>query len=251
MSESFYPITGTVATALTFEQEITLLKRWKKRKHAPSRDALIKNYLLFTVKQVKRMYPSLPEDDAILVSHEAVMEAIDQFDPYRERLGRLSNLIPYHCRSSFRNFRRRAELVKCPLKEPTPEGGRYTSLSTGENRSPQRDNGINKHAGGSGLSTALRDCDGSEFIDSLSESVDSAAEDYDAAERKEIVLEAFSRLPDNLREVLKAVYFEGLSFADVARQRVPEITREAVRQQHSRAIVALRELLKKKEILLR
>lgn len=244
MAESFYPITGSNSIALTFKQEIALSKRWKKRKDLNARETLIKNYVLFSVKQIKRMYPTLPEDDAVLVAHEALLESIEKFNPYREKLGRLSNLIPYYCKVAFRNFRRRAETVKCPLKGITPEGGRYQSTSLPVSRITD-DVGDFRNANElQGENTASDHG----TLDDLFGSADSAAQNYDLSERKEAVLNALDNLPDGLQVILLKVYFENLSFAEVARQCEPEITREAVRQKHNRGLALLREAIKKLDI---
>lgn len=245
MAETFYPITGTIAIALTFNEEIMLLKRWKKVGDSGARDILIKNYVLFSVKQIKRMYPSLPEDDAILVAHEALLESIEKFNPYRAKLGRLSNLIPYYCKVAFRNFRRRAETVKCPIKECAPEGGRYQSTNLpshgGAVHSPSNESGDEMHGSGPDQ--------GHCSLDELFGTASSAAEDYDLAERKEAILAALDTLPDGLHVIVTKVYFENLSFAEVARQNEPPITREAVRQKHNRALQLLREAIKKQDIM--
>lgn len=241
MSENFYPISGTNAVALTFEEEIELSKQWLRKKDHASRDTLIKNYLLFTVKQVKKMYPSLSEDDAILVAHEALVESIDRFDPYRSKLGRLSNLIPYYAKVAFRNFRRRSETVKCPIKEAAPEGGRYESLANlhrdnhGKSGSDDSEVGIFEHSETS--------------LDSLFESADSAAVEFDIEERREIIVAELRKLPDGLRDVLVAVYYEGQNYAEIARDTKPgPISREAVRQKHNRAMALLRDSISKQEI---
>lgn len=243
MAESFYPITGTIAVALTFKEEIALSKRWKRKKDPTARDTLIKNYVLFSVKQVKRMYPSLPEDDALLVAHEALLESIEKFNPYRAKLGRLSNLIPYYCKVAFRNFRRRAETVKCPIKEPTPEHGRYQSTN------------LPRHGGAGDKAHVDRDelhgADPADEHGTLAElfgTAASAAEDFDLDERKTAILGAMEVLPEGLNIIVYKVYFDGLSFAEVARQSVPPITREAVRQKHNRALELLKESIKKNDI---
>lgn len=243
MAENFYPITGTIALALTFKEEIAHAKKWKRGREQTSRDILIKNYVLFAVKQVKRMYPSLPEDDAILIAHEALLESIEKFNPYRAKLGRLSNLIPYYCKVAFRNFRRRAETVKCPVKEAPPEGGRYQSTDN-QQRNSKDEPGTNQGE------LAPGDIPAEEHL-SLSELVGcagSAAEDYDMEERRQAILAAMDTLPEGLNVIVQKVYFEGLSFAEVARQNVPEITREAVRQKHNRALTILRDIIKKQDI---
>lgn len=238
MSEAFYPIQGTIAVALTFDQEIAYARNWKKKKDQDSRDILIRNYVLFSVKQVKRMYPGLAEDDAIRVAHEAVLDAIDKFDPNRAKQGRLSNLIPYYVKISFRNFRRRSETVKCPIKEPVPEGGRYSSLSSHEGQ-----NSLHRSNEETGFPEEHTD---NSLIDSLFGAADSAAENFDLEERKQMITDALNELPESLKDVLSLVYFENLNFAEVARRHVPPISREAVRQKHNRAIAILREALNSK-----
>lgn len=244
MAESFYPITGSNSIALTFKQEIALSKRWKKRKDLAARETLIKNYVLFSVKQIKRMYPTLPEDDAVLVAHEALLESIEKFNPYREKLGRLSNLIPYYCKVAFRNFRRRAETVKCPLKEAAPEGGRYQSTNIiHEERNRANLSVLNDHE------VKLADIAPEHgTLEELFGCANSAAEDYDLAERKEAVLNALDNLPEGLQFILTKVYFENLSFAEVSRQCEPPISREAVRQKHNRGLTLLRDAIKKLDI---
>ncbi len=243
MAESFYPITGTIAIALTFKEEIALLKRWKKKQDCNARDTLIKNYVLFSVKQIKRMYPALPEDDAILIAHEALLESIEKFNPYRAKLGRLSNLIPYYCKVAFRNFRRRAETVKCPIKEGAPEGGRYQSTSTSYSATAEGPGFPEDEMGGADPANEHAS------LDELFGTASSAAEDFDLAERKEAIIAALETLPDGLHVIIYKCYFDNLSFAEIARQNEPPITREAVRQKHNRALQLLREAIKKQDII--
>ncbi len=252
MSENFYPISGTNAVALTFDEEVRLAKSWLKQKDRTARDTLIKNYVLFSVKQVKKMYPSLSEDNAILVAHEALIESIDKFDPWRDKQGRLSNLIPYCAKMAFRNFRRRAETVKCPIKEATPEGGRYVSTSKASEHAgvggAGKSNSGNKHAAdGEDMMDIYNTAEAS--LDSLFESTSSAAEDYDVEERRTLIVAEIGKIPEPLREVLIAVYYEGKNYAEIARDAKPHpISREAVRQKHNRGLALLRDAVNKLEI---
>lgn len=243
MSQSFYPIVGTNPVALTTKEEFRLARRWKRTKDGKCRDTLIKNYLLFTVKMVKRSYPTLAEDDVVLVAHEALLESIEKFDPNRKKIGRLFNLIPYFVKVAFRNFRRRAETVRHPVKTIIPEGGRYQTTgfvhptmalpNSGEEEGELRDE---LPAGDVGT------------LEELFGSANSAAENYDKEERKQAIMEALDGLTEPLRVIMVKVYFEGLSFAEIARQNDPPITREAIRQKHNHALAMLREEIKRRGV---
>lgn len=241
MAQSFYPITGTNPTALSTKEEFRLARRWKRTKDVTCRDTLIKNYLLFTVKIVKRSYSTLAEDDVVLVAHEALLGAIEKFDPNRKKIGRLFNLIPYSVKAAFRNFRRRAETVRHPVKTILPEGGRYQTTTrahpdwAGDHQESDELKGV-------------APADEVNTLDELFGNANSAAENYDLAERKEAILDAIESLPEGLQVIMNKVYFENLSFAEIARQNKPPITREAIRQKHNHALSLLREAIKRKGI---
>jgi len=57
------------------------------------------------------------------------------------------------------------------------------------------------------------------------------------------VASLLKQIPQPHRKVLQMVYFKNMSFAEVARQSKPPVTREAVRQRHVKAMKLFKELL--------
>lgn len=240
--ENFYSITDVNSEPLSFDREIALLRSWKKYKRKSARETLVKNYLLFTLKTVKRFYPTLAEDDAVLLANRTLLISIDKFDAEREKVGRLCNLIPLYIKVSYRKFRRESELVKCPVKN-TPEGGRYISLDqpTGDGR----EGSVNAHTEhDEGIpSEEAPEIDLNELLGVEDPDIDKE----ECAERHEAVKQAILGLDERQKAVVMFVYYDKLDYAATARKMKPACSREWVRQLHDRAIGALRDALKKTE----
>lgn len=240
--ELFYQITDVNPEPLSFEDEIKLLRAWKKSKRKAARETLVKNYLLFTVKTVKKFYPALPEDDVILLAHRTLLTSIDKFDAERDKVGRLCNLIPLYVKVEYRKFNRESELVKCPAKNE--KDGRYVSL---DQKKP--DGAADTAFLEDGYTQGLRGEEGAPEVDldKLLGFDDPQIDKEEAAERKDAVREAMLKLELRQKAVIMFVYFDGLDYAATARRMKPSCSREWVRQLHDKAIASLRDAMKKTE----
>lgn len=254
MTDNLYKIYDTNSVALTYEEEVALLRAWGLRDKAnPSdeclakRDTLIKNYILFSVKKVRGMYRFHPQDAVMEIAHDALLMSIDGFNCDREVVGRLNGLIPWYARVANKNFIKRAQVVKCPL-QANFEGPRFVSVDSEEFRlREQRCGGSAAVSEGYGEDVAV--------MTSLYAGLDpilglgtSPVEDRLTLEKRQAVLECLKRMSKSHRRILELVYFRGLNFAEAARKLTPKVTREAVRQKHNKAIQRLRDALKEKGI---
>lgn len=242
MSDRYYHIHETNATALEFEQEIKLLRAWAKRKCRKSHETLVKNYILFSVKKVRSMYKHLPEDSVMQVAHKALLYSIDGFDCNRPKIGRLSGLIPWYARVANKELIRESETVKCPVAKF--EGKRFFSLDAPVPRYGDRDRVYT--ALDAGITT--EETEPAVDIDSLVGLNDSAIDDDVRQERRAALLEAIKEMTPTHRKIIELVYYKGMNFAEVARALKPTVTREAVRQKHNKAIQRLRDAVKEKGI---
>lgn len=256
MNENLYKIYGTNSVALTYEEEVALLRVWGKRNvdavsdsERDCRDKLIKNYILFTVKKVRGMYRFHTQDAVMEIAHDALLLSINGFDCDRAVVGRLSGLIPWYARVANKNFLKRAQVVKCPAQKF--EGPRFVSVDSPSFLIAER------CAGGTGSFGAF-DGDGHEASffkdlahdgwDSIMGREPSAVDEKLALEKKAAVLESLKGMSSSHRRILELVYFKGLNFAEVARKLKPAVTREAVRQKHNKAIQRIRDALAEKGI---
>lgn len=239
--ENFYSITNVNSEALSFEREIALLRAWKKYHRRAARETLVKNYLLFTIKTVKRFYSSMPEDDVILLAHRTLLTSIDKFDAEREKVGRLCNLIPLYVKVEYRKFNRESELVKCPAK--APKEGRYISLDATISNGESNGDDLENYEAGMTDVRPVPEVD----LETLLGFQDPEIDRDEQIERKKAMREAVESLEPRQKAVIMLVYFEGLDYAAAARKMKPECSREWVRQLHDKAIVVLRDAMKKTE----
>lgn len=253
MNDNLYKIYGTNSVALTYEEEVALLRTWGDRNEAePSaeciecRDTLIKNYLLFSVKKVRSMYKFHPQDAVMEIAHDALLKSINGFDCDRAVVGRLNGLIPWYARVANKEFLRRQQTVKCPVQAGF-EGPRFMSIDSSEFQiNEQVAGGQNNAADALGYEIELRRTTSN--LDTVLGIESSPVDDRLAREKKQAVAECLKKMSKSHRQILELVYFKGLNFAEVARKLKPAVTREAVRQKHNKAIQRLRDALKEKGI---
>lgn len=230
-----YPITDTLSEALSYDEEIRLLRSWRKDSDHKSRETLIKNYILFAVKKVGSFYPHIAQDGIMEIAHRALLMAIDKFNADREQVGRLSNLIPLYAKGEYRRYIRNRQPVNCPVKKDL-ELPMFVSLDAPLRIRGNHMRDVSRHDVG------VETCTSPEIdLDSLLGEQASALDEKLRAEIKQVIAEAMSTLPKNQRRIIELVYFRGYDYAKTARKLKPVVTREAVRQQHNKAIRKLRD----------
>lgn len=235
-----YAIFGANSLPLTYREEITHVILWQKKRNRESHEILVKNYILFTVKKVRMMYRDLPLDAVMQIAHRCLLQSIEGFDPARCKVGRLCNLIPWFARVANKEYLREGELVKLPASKQV--GFRFISLDSSGfvGQESERNNyevGVANYGHLPDTST-----------DSLFDESPSALEEALAAEKNRMILGCLHLLPTKQRRVLEKVYYRGLSFAQIAREKSPPLTREAVRQQHTKALHELRKIIQEQGI---
>jgi RNA polymerase sigma factor (sigma-70 family) len=249
MDNETYKVTDVNLVALTAEQEMALLKSWRLHRTESARETLVKNYVLFSVKLVGRMYRYLPQDSVMLIAHSALLYSIDAFDHTREKVGRLCTLIPFYAKVAHREHVRSSKVVNCPNNDiqfqfqslDAPKPLRHENSRTG----PCEVSSLGDYLG---LPREdLHTVDHAE-LETLLGFNWSALEETEQREKMKDVIECLESLKSSHRKILKMVYFKGLTFAEVARQLKPAVTREAVRQKHLKAIQHLRDAVEEKGI---
>lgn len=247
--QSFYKLTGVNDVALTFEQEIKLLRCWKARRSAAgtiterkARDTLVKNYVLFAVKTAKSFYKALAEDDAHRVAYMTLLLSIDKWREDREKVGRIANMIPLYVKVAYRKYKRDSELVKCPAKNETE--GRYVSLDAEVNVTDGMGHLRENHELGVGNGE-----EGAPEVDlDILLGVEDPTIDKEVVEERKMALrKAITTLEPRQLAVISFVYYQKLDFAATARKMKPACSREWVRQLHDKALKTLRTALVKSE----
>jgi len=216
----------------TREEEIELFIK-ANAGDSDAREFLIKNHLLFARNEAMKLAKgALPEDEVISAGNMAIMKAVDAFDHTRG----------FRFTTYLRHFIR-GEIAA--LWE-----SKYSSSGTID---PHMTGG---YSGGSIEARQDRDraspglCDGDALnVGKRKGMTQEAGEDHPG---DVLDLQSFNRLElakaiETLtpveQEVVLKVYIQGLSFAEVARTRVPSCSRERVRVQHSEIIAKLRRKL--------
>lgn len=242
-----YSIYGSNLSPLTYEQELNHLILWKKNKNRRSHEILIHNYILYTVKKVRRMYCKLPQDAVMQIAHRSLLQSIEGFDPTRANVGRLSNLIPWFARVANKEYIKECETVRLPASKIV--GIRFVSLDSedwsGEDQIYPGGPHLNKYDNGMIQEHHLPDSSN----ENLFNPAESALEENLREEKRVAMIGYLHLLPLKQRRVLEKVYYKNLSFAQIARDNKPPITREAVRQQHTKALHKLRSVVQENGIL--
>jgi DNA-directed RNA polymerase specialized sigma subunit len=218
---SQYKIPGATRKIYSVKQEIALIRAWKKRKDHASRDALISNYILFTLKTARALYSELSEEDSLTLAHSSILDAINRFNLDKYKTSRLSNLIPFSVQICMRKKLREDELVHGPYQER----GRKRTLSLNAGVCPEA------------IESVLRQ-----------QSELDLGDEENPLIRKDItakIHEALNLLPRNQKVLLRELFFKERTLADVGRDNRKPVTREAVRQRRLKALLMLKDALRK------
>lgn len=226
----------------THEEERELFRR-AKAGDAGAREQLIKSYLLFVASYgAKCARGNLQNDEIVSAMNEALMKAIDKFDPeYKNRFARF--LTPF-LRGAMSRLWSSKNIVDLPpeMKKPDwdigPSCNRFLPMSAQEN--PEGE------GPGEGRSSKKEGTDEFALADSGTEP-DEAAEESDQKSFLFGMIESFrSRMTPEESEILDLVYRDGLNFAEAGEKR--GVSREWIRVKHDGIIKKLRLWFKKEGV---
>ncbi len=209
----------------TPEEETELFKRAKKGDET-AREFLITNHLLFAAMQAQQLVAGrLPKDEVISAANYAVMKAYQKFDP---SLG-------YRFTTYLRPFIRGevSSLWKSKFTGNVPDPSISTAAGYPDMSTVQEIYSFNCNNGSSAKSSVGRFYD---FEDHPGERLD--LEKFN----REVLGKVLARLSKRDQKLIHLVYVDGLSFADIARQR--GVSRAAVQATHARLLKRLKRALK-------
>lgn len=233
---------------ITHDEERALFIK-AKAGDVEAREFLIRNHLLYVATYgLKHSKGKLRNDEVVSAMNEALMKAIDRFDPnYKNQFARF--LIPF-LRGAMANLWLSKNLVDLPKEERKGDDNGPTSMrfialneSTGGRDGECQSEGCRvtkKSAGfGAGLEVGqLRDS---------SPEPDEVVEESDQKNFLMGMIESFrSKMTDEESNILDLVYRDGLNFAEVAEKR--GVSREWIRVKHDEIIKKLRLWFKKEGV---
>jgi RNA polymerase sigma factor (sigma-70 family) len=209
-----------------------------------AREFLIKNFLLraanYGVKKSKGMFDN---DEVVSAMNEALMKAIDRFDPNFGNKRFAHFLVPW-LQGAMAKFRISKNPVRVP-KEVFDAGGTTAGLfvSTSEGRNEEHD-----YTRGSFTKKSQEEF--SKKIQQLRDESPEPGEAAEAADQREYLLNFIEKFRSKLSErelvILDMVYKEGLNFAEVGVRL--DVSREAIRVKHDAIIKKLRLWFKKEGV---
>lgn len=230
---------------ITHDEERALFAK-AKAGDVEAREFLIKNHLLYVATYgLKHAKGRLRNDEVVSAMNEALMKAIDRFDPsYKNQFARF--LIPF-LRGAMANLWLSKNLVDLPKEERKgddngPTSMRFVALNEslggregeGDSETPR----VAKKSAGSG--TGLE-------VGQLRDSSPEPDEIVEASDQRDFLLgmiDSFrAKMTTEESEILDLVYKEGLNFAQAGLRQ--GVSREWVRIKHDEIIKKLRLWFKK------
>ena len=210
-SEKYYPAGTDLSYINTTAKEEQALFRKMKSGDGAARERLVKNHLLFAANTARRIARGkLPENEIISAANYAIMKALDRFNP--DRGFRFTTFLRFYIISEIATLWRSKNPVDYKSSADFPEGP----------------------------------------IDVTSKPLETQVEDHplEAAEHAEymkaVVLECADSLTAKENDLLKKIYQEGKSLADIARSR--GITRSGIQKSHVQILKKLRAAMAAKGI---
>ncbi len=196
-----------------------------------SRTFLIENHLLFARTEAVRLARgALPMDEVISAGNAGIMKAIDLFDHTRG----------FRFTTYLRSFIR-GEIASLWKTKYNSSGVLDPSMTSGYS-CPQLDFQVERSK--ASCFHEVNNLGKNPDRRSPVPSEDHPGEMLDLQQfnRTELAA-AIESLRDVEKDLIQKVYVQGMSYADVARSRVPAVSRERVRAQHSEIITKLRAKL--------
>lgn len=225
---SYYRANENLRFKLTTPEEEKSLFVRAKAGDSEAREFLIRNHLLFAATYARRQNRGkLPEDEVISAVNAALMNAIDRFDP--ERGNRFTRyLIPF-LRGALASLWKEKNTVE-PLSHSTtfPEFTHYTESEGGEHRNT-----------GQEMPSKVR-----RQIAEMAPSTDEiVVESEELSLNLAMLSQCRAKLTSEEKELLRRMYEEKESMADIARER--GVSRQAVQATHKQIVEKLREAFRK------
>lgn len=216
-------------TMLTREQERELFALAKSG-DGEAREFLIKNHLLFAARQARQMVKGkLPDEDVVSAANFAVMRAFDKFDHTRGNrfTSYLRLFIKGEIASLWKNL---SAMRKSVPGSAHPHNGSPRGMNdSGEKWSSNSPKTLG-YRSPIPVETPHADAEESEHLSYLQLLID----------------ESKISLNPHERDIIRRVYEENKSFADIGREN--GVSREAVRATHGRALEKLKAALRDKGV---
>jgi RNA polymerase sigma factor (sigma-70 family) len=225
-NNNYYRANEDLRFKLTTPEEERELFRKAKAGDRDARTFLIHNHLLFAARFARRQNRGrLPDDEVISAANAALMNALDRFDP--ERGNRFTRYLTPFLRGALAGLWKEKNVVT-----PSSRSDSFPGFTQYREEEREDDNSLPM------APKAQRQ------IAELSPSTDElVVENEELTLNLKALKKSKCKLTAGERELLKLIYEEGASMADVARAR--GVSRQAVFAAHGQIIAKLRASFKK------
>lgn len=216
-------------TMLTREQETELFVK-ARGGDTEAREFLIKNHLLFAARLARKMVRGkLPDDDVVSAANFAVMRAFDKFD---HTLGnRFTCYLKLFIKGEIASLWRNLSTVRMSVPGKT-------NLESAPTRAM---NDVGEYRSSNSPKTY-----GERVPIPTDDPHHEAEENEHISHLQALLNESKLSLNPHEQEIIRKVYEEQRSFADIGREN--GVTREAIRATHNRALVKLQKAMKAKGV---
>jgi RNA polymerase sigma factor (sigma-70 family) len=211
---------------MTSPEEERDLFRKAQSGDSEARNFLIKNHLLFVATFARRHNRGrLPDDEIISAANSALMNAVGRFDP--ERGNRFTRYLVPFLRGALASLWKEKNTVE-PKNGDFPEFTQYTE--------EERD--------GEGPGKAARGKVQKQIAELVPSTDELVADAEDLSLNLSMLSKCKAKLTAAEKELLRLIYEEGISMADIARDR--GVSRQAIHQSHGQIVEKLRAAFKRK-----
>lgn len=244
--ESYYSSDQNIRFEMISAEEETAL--WVKARggDVSAREFLITNHLLFAHMEAQSLSRGLlPKDEVTSAANFAVMKAFDKFDHTRQtRHG-----TPVRFNTYLRPFIKGevASLWRTKFNGDIPDPS--LSLFKADRSTYSYGKAVKFFEGSANDSFHNAPSGASEsrgFVE-LSEGHSYERIDFEQFSR-EVVARVLAKLDPEDVVLVQKVYVDEMSFADIGRQSVPPVSRQAIEQRHGRILEKLKRLLKAENV---
>jgi len=223
-SNNYYRANEDLRFKLTTPEEERNLFVAVKKGDAQAREFLIHNHLLFAARFARRKNRGrLPDDEVISAVNAALMNAIDRFDP--ERGNRFTRYLMPFLRGALAGlWKSKNTVTPSSHSDKFPGFTQYTE---------------EEHEDKGALSNAPMAVKVRRQISELAPSTDEIVmEQEERGLNLSMLKECRCKLTAGEKELLRLIYDEKISMADIARQR--KVSRQAVHAAHGQIVAKLR-----------
>jgi len=238
-----YETKGARLTPLTYEEERHYAREWIHKKCIKSRDKLIANYVLYARKLARRRMPNDPEDDVLIVAHNALMRAVDKYDPDRadtgKKQGRICNILYFYI---LQEHDKHVAFRDAPLHLPKSQRDPRTILSL-DIESPDKN-----ETSASADIVEHQAQDGAHLVSEWMRRAVSGQDQALVDEQYACLHEAIEQLPKKDQRIIRALFFDGKTLKQVGDSCRPKVTREAIRQRKNAILEKLSRIMRRRMI---